>query len=303
MSGITLFDDRTFRLNARDGVHIAAHRWSVAGKERAILVVSHGMGEHSLRYRDVLRPLQAAGYVVYAHDHRGHGATAKDQQSLGDYGPRGFAAVVEDLARMVEAAKLDYPDLPVLLLGHSMGSMIAQALVIEFPRLIDGLALSGSAAVDVLAALGQTRDILGTINASFAPARTPFDWLSRDTAQVDAYIADPLCGFGLTPASFISLFSQGERLADPASLAAIPKTLPIYIFSGDRDPLTADFGALEPLIERYRMAGLSPEVRLYAGARHEVLNEINRAQVVTDLFNWCEYVIGQRHARGAILSA
>lgn len=299
MGDTTEFDDRSFRLNARDGVSIAASRWSAAGAERAVLVVSHGMGEHSLRYREVLRPLQTAGYIVYAHDHRGHGATAQGSHALGDYGPRGFAAVVEDLASMTQAARVEYPDLPVLLLGHSMGSMIAQALVIEYPDLIDGLALSGSAAVDVLATVGQSRDILGTINATFEPARTPFDWLSRDPTQVDAYIADPLCGFGLTPGSFFSLFSQGERLASPESLAAIPKDLPIYIFSGDRDPLAADFGALEPLIERYRAAGLSPQVRLYPGARHEILNEINRDEVVTDLLNWCERAIVGRSGGAA----
>lgn len=200
---------------------------------------------------------------------------------------------------MIQIARGEYPDLPVILLGHSMGSMIAQALVIEYPGLIDGLALSGSAAVDVLAMVGQTRDILGTINAAFEPARTAFDWLSRDAAQVDAYIADPLCGFGLTPDSFLSLFSQGERLASPASLAAISKDLPIYIFSGDRDPLAADFGALGPLIERYRAAGLSPHVRLYPGARHEVLNELNRDEVVAGLLDWCERAIAARQSTDA----
>ena len=118
--------------------------------------------------------------------------------------------------------------------------------------------------------------------------------MSRDPAEVDAYIADPLCGFGLTPESFVALFSQGERLADPALLARISTKLPIYIFSGDRDPLVADFAALDPLIERYRAAGLSLTVRLYPGARHEVLNETNRTEVVADLLDWCDHAIAGR---------
>lgn len=288
MGGFAQYSDHSFRVIAADGVPIAASRWTASQDSRALLVVSHGMGEHRLRYRDVLRPLQAAGYVVYAHDHRGHGATAQGLEALGDYGPGGFASLVDDLASMINLARSEHPDLPVLLLGHSMGSMVAQALVVDYPGLIDGLALSGSGAIDVLARVGQTRDPLAAFNAAFEPARTPFDWLSRDAAQVDAYIADPLCGFALAPDSALSLFSQGERLANSETLRAIPKDLPIYIFSGDRDPLAAELGSLQPLIERYRAAGLAPQVRLYPEARHEVLNEINRDEVVADLLDWCE---------------
>lgn len=298
MSDATRFYDRDFQLRASDGVSIAVSRWTGDTTSRAVLVVSHGMGEHRLRYREVLRPLQSAGIVVYAHDHRGHGATASSTENLGDYGPRGFQSVLEDLALVIRTAREEFPALPVLLLGHSMGSMIAQALVIELPRLIDGLALSGSAAVDVLAGVGRTRDIVGTINAIFEPARTPFDWLSRDAAQVDAYIADPLCGFQLTSDSFVSLFSQGERLASREALLRIPGNLPIYIFSGDQDPLVADFRALGPLIDRYRDAGLRPEVRLYSRARHEVLNELNRSEVVADLLDWCERTIAAWQSAG-----
>jgi alpha-beta hydrolase superfamily lysophospholipase len=283
--------DETLRIVMRDGVSLAASRWAPPQAPRAVLVVSHGMGEHRRRYRAPLTAFVAAGYAIYAADHRGHGESALDPTKFGDYGPGGFAGVVEDLATVIERARGENPGRPLILFGHSMGSMISQALVIDHPGIVDALVLCGSAAIDVVAALAATRDVLGTINATFEPARTPFDWLSRDAAEVDAYLADPLCGFGLTPESFGSVFSQGQRLADPALLARISPKLPIYIISGERDPLAADFAALSPLIERYRAAGLSVDVRLYADARHEILNEINRSEVVTNLLEWCDHAI------------
>jgi alpha-beta hydrolase superfamily lysophospholipase len=289
-------ENDALRIVARDGLSLAASRWMPRRAPRAVLVAVHGMGEHRRRYRAPLTPFVAAGYAVYAADHRGHGETASDPTTFGDYGPRGFPGVVDDLAAVIERARGEHPDLPLILLAHSMGSMIAQALVVDHPGIVDALILSGSAAIDALAKAAATRDLLATINATFEPARTPFDWLSRDPAEVDAYIADPLCGFGLTPESFGSLFSQAERLADPTLLARISPKLPIYVISGACDPLVADFGALDPLIERYRAAGLSVDVRLYQGARHELLNEINRSEVVADLLKWCDHTIAALHA-------
>lgn len=283
--------DDKLRITMRDGVTLAASRWAPAAAPRAVMVAAHGMGEHRRRYRSPLAPLVAAGYVIYAADHRGHGETVSDRSQLGDYGPAGFPGVVADLAAVIAQARAENPGLPLILFGHSMGSMISQALVVDHPGLIDALVLCGSMAIDVVAALAATRDVLGTINASFEPARTPFDWLSRDEAQVDAYLADPLCAFGLTPESFMSLFGQGPRLADPALIATIPRSLPIYIISGERDPLAGDFHAVEPLIARYRAAGLAVQARLYPQARHELLNETNRGEVVADLLGWCDRAI------------
>lgn len=284
-------DDDGLRIPTRDGGSLAASRWAPTGKPRAIVVISHGMGEHRRRYRAPLTPFIAAGYVVYAADHRGHGETAPDAASLGDFGPGGFAAAVDDLASVIGYARGEHPGLPVILLAHSMGSFIAQALIVDHPGIVDALILSGSAAIDAVARAAATRDLIATINAGFEPARTPFDWLSRAPAEVDAYLADPLCGFALTPGSFGSLFSQGERLADSAVLARISSTLPIYIMSGTCDPLVADFAALDPLIERYLGAGLPVDVRLYPNARHEILNEINRDEVVADLLAWCDRAV------------
>lgn len=277
-----------FTLPRPDGQSIACYRWSNADKPRAVMVVAHGMGEHALRYRPALAGLIEDGIGIYALDHRGHGATiALSDREAGDFGPGGFMAVVTDLAALVEAARSENPDVPIFVLGHSMGSFIGQAFLIDHGALVDGAVLVGTTAVDLLAeAMAKEPDALAALNRPFEPARTPCDWLSRDDAQVDAYIDDPLCGFSLVPDSMVSLLSQGARLADPAELARIPDGLPLYILIGARDVLVTDFGRLEPLVDRYRATGLAPVVMVYPEGRHEILNEINRDEVVGNLLDW-----------------
>lgn len=285
-------EERKSSLDRPDGHAVTLRKWSSDAAPRAALVVAHGMGEHAARYRAPLAPLIAEGVRVYAYDHRGHGAAAQAAGGLGDFGPGGFAAVLGDLVAVVRAVRAKNSGLPLILLGHSMGSMIAQAFVINHAELIDGLVLSGSAAVDVVAAKGaETPDLFGAMNAPFAPGRTGFEWLSRDQTEVDRYAADPLCGFALAPDSMVALLGQGSALADPGRIADIPKELPILIASGDADPLHSMLGALAPLIERYRATGLPVASRLYKEARHEILNEINRDEVVDDLRQFLEAAI------------
>ena len=285
-----------FRLRPRGGQAPLARRWSSGVPPRAIMLVSHGMGEHAGRYLAPLEPIIRRGIDIVAIDHRGHGEDARAAGSLGDYGEGGFAGVEDDLLALADWAKAAAPGLPLMLFGHSMGSMIAQAFAIDHGGRLDGLILSGSVAVDHIPASGDPAGIVEALNSPFQPARTPFDWLSRDEAEVDHYMADPLCGFGLSEASLASLAAEGPRLADPKAIAEIPDTLPIYIFSGDMDPLNCVLGGLTPLIERYRAAGKSVESRLYEGSRHEMLNETNRAEVVADLWRWLELRLPGRRA-------
>src|SRR5437660_176268 len=140
-----------FDMTATDDQHLAAYHWASERSPRALIVLAHGMGEHAQRYRPVLAPLIETGIDVYALDHRGHGATATDAKQLGDLGSNGFAALVADLVTLTGIAKKDNPGLPVILLGHSMGSMAAQLFTVQHSDLIDGLALSGTGAVDQLA--------------------------------------------------------------------------------------------------------------------------------------------------------
>lgn len=280
--------DIRFTLSRPDGQSLACYHWLNGESPRAVLVVAHGMGEHALRYRSALDRLIESGIAIYALDHRGHGATiALSDREAGDFGPDGFAAVVGDLAALVETARSENPDVPLFLLGHSMGSFIGQAFLIDHGAMVDGAVLVGTTAVDLLAdAMAKEPDALAALNRPFEPARTPCDWLSRDEGEVDAYIEDPLCGFSLVPDSMVSLLSQGARFANPAELARIPDGLPLYILIGARDVLVTDFGRLEPLVDRYRAAGLDPVVMIYPEGRHEILNEINREEVVGNLLDW-----------------
>lgn len=294
--------ERRFGLVRPDGKTIAAYRWSTDRPTRAVVAVSHGMGEHARRYPPALSKLLESGIDLYGIDQRGHGATlALTDCSKGDFGPGGFDALVADLAALVMKARAENPELPLFLLGHSMGSFIGQAFLIEHSALVDGAVLVGTAPVDVLAqGMAREPDALAALNRPFKPARTAFDWLSTVESEVDAYINDPLCGFSLVLESMMSLLSQGARLADPSQLARIRAGLPLYILMGGRDPLITEFGELGPLVDRYRRAGIDPVVAVYAEGRHEILNEVNRDQVVGELRMWLDQVIASHSRRAGV---
>ena len=275
-----------FRLTSSDGLCISCARWESRGPTRAIVQIAHGMGEHMGRYADTVDAFVAAGLTVYANDHRGHGLSAHSQ--LGELGRGGFELLVQDMVRLSEIAREKNPDLPLLLLGHDMGSFAAQRYVIDHSHEIDGLILSGSGALDGLAraALPETAGS-NLLNAAFEPARTPFDWLCRDQAIVDAFMADPFCFADLSPGSLASILSTAPRLCDPVALRKIRRDLPIYLFSGSEDPVGQQLRGVQTLIGRYRDAGLRDiALDFYAGGRHEILNEINRREVHTRLLGW-----------------
>lgn len=281
-----------FSFNSDDGLEIAYFRWRADGKAAAIVQIAHGMGEHSLRYAHVAEFLSQTGFHVYANDHRGHGLSAKGPDSLGDFGIGGWNGLVADMAMLTRLARMREGGLPAILLGHSMGSFAAQQYVLDNSILIAGLVLSGSAAVDKLS-IDPSRDAdLTAFNRSFEPARTPHDWLSRDPAAVDAYEADPLCGFGINKKAMETMVASAIRLIDPAALAQIRKDLPIYIFAGDKDPINHDLEWLKPVAERYRAAGIANVTeKYYPDGRHEMLNETNRVEVMRDLVTWLKKTI------------
>lgn len=275
-----------FRLTSSDGLCIACARWDSRSPARAVVQIAHGMGEHIGRYADTIDALAAAGLNVYANDHRGHGLSAHTR--LGELGKGGFELLVQDMVRLSDIAREENPDLPLLLLGHDMGSFAAQRYVIDHSRGIDGLILSGSGALEGLVRSALAKTVGGNLlNAAFEPARTPFDWLCRDQAIVDAFMADPLCFDDLHPDSRVSFLGAAPRLSDPVALRRIRGDLPIYLFSGSEDPVGQQLRGLRRLIGRYREAGLSDiAFDFYPGGRHEMLNEINRGQVQARLLGW-----------------
>jgi alpha-beta hydrolase superfamily lysophospholipase len=291
-----------FSLGSADGRQLAGYRWTAQDGQpgAGAVVLVHGMGEHVRRYDHFADVLTSQGFVVYGHDHRGHGASLAAADQPGHLGPNGWRALVDDLTLVIAQARSEHPDLPVVMIAHSMGSFAAQQFLLDHGGSVDAVALTGTAAVDLLEpALDLSGDLeLSAFNAAFHPARTDFDWLSRDESVVDAYIADPLCGFGLDTASLEDMFAGARRVADPAQMARIPGDLPLYLAVGSRDPVNARLALLWALVDRFRAAGLDDvTVRVYDEGRHEILNEINREEVIEDLLRWLQRVSAPRAVR------
>ena len=281
-----------FRFRSEDGLNIACARWKGDDRVRGVVQIAHGMGEHFGRYERLIDMLVIAGWTVYANDHRGHGRTARGITPFGDFGQGGFNLLVQDMLHLTHIAKEENPQTPFLLLGHSMGSFASQQYILDHSHEIDGLILSGSGVLDGLARVSKLASAgFNILNAAFEPSRTPFDWLTRDQAVVDAFIKDPLCFANLQPAAFASFLAAASRLSDPASLRAIRHDLPIYVFSGSEDPVGQQLEGVEALIFRYHEAGLrNISHKFYSGGRHEMLNEINADEVRADLLAWVSAV-------------
>jgi len=277
------------------GLTVAAYRWDPDGTARAIVQITHGMGEHALRYADLARALNARGFVVYAQDHRGHGATARSADELGQIGGQGWTELVNDIDRLKARAREEHPDVPLVLVGHSMGSFAVQQYLLDHSRDVSAAVLTGTAAIDLLEPalnLDEPMD-LTAFNVPFQPARTDFDWLSRDEAQVDKYVSDPLCGFGTDTAANKAMFAAARQLADRDRVAGMRSDLPVYIATGEMDPVNGQLALVNALADRYAAAGLTDvTVKIYPQARHEIFNETNRGQVVDDLLGWLDDRLG-----------
>ena len=285
----------TFSYRSADGRQLAGYCWAPNDDQKVagVVVLVHGMGEHLRRYDHVAEALSSSGFVVYGHDHRGHGASMSAGDEPGQLGHNGWSALCDDLNLAIARAKSDHPGLPVVIVAHSMGSFATQQFLLDRGTHVDAVALTGTAALDLLEpALDLSSDLdLSAFNAAFQPARTDFDWLSRDESIVDAYLADPLCGFGIDADSTKDMFAGARRLAHPAQVARMPHYLPLYVAVGSKDPVNGQLTLLWPLVDRYRDAGLCDvTIRVYDDGRHEILNETNRAEVIDDLLQWLKRV-------------
>lgn len=271
------------------GTTIATYEWRPEGAPRAIAQIVHGVGEYALRYQPLVDDLLAAGYVVYSHDHRGHGNTAKSESDFGVLGETGWDQLVLDIGRVGDLAKDRNPGLPLALIAHSLGSFATQQYLLDHSDDVTVVALTGTAVIDLLEPamdLDAPMD-LSAFNAPFQPPRTDFDWLSRDDAQVDKYIADPWCGFGLDVPGGRAMFAAARQLADPARVAQMRSDLPVYIAVGELDPVNGGGALVDALVARYEAAGLTDvTLRVWPGARHEVFNETDRDDVVGELMQW-----------------
>ena len=280
----------------RDGTPVATYVWQPAGRVRGAVQIVHGLGEHVRRYDHLANTLATAGFVVQGHDTRGHGATIADGATPGVIGAAGWQASIDDIGVLLDRLRADVPGVPVVLLGHSMGSFAVQQYLVDHSDRVDAVVLSGTAAADLMPALDLDAPLdLSGFNAPFEPGRTGYEWLTRDEAQVDAYMADPLCGFGYDVAASKAVYAGARAASAPQKVAAIRKDLPIYVVVGDQDPVGDRLNSVRALVERYQEAGLGDvELRVYPGARHEVFNETNRDEVERDLLRWLDRVAPSR---------
>jgi alpha-beta hydrolase superfamily lysophospholipase len=300
----------TFTLTARDGKSISCVRWPASGAPRGVVQIAHGLGEHIARYDRPARALTAAGYVVYGNDHRGHGRTDPDR--TGDMGPDGWNRVIDDARLLNERILHEQGGLPRILLGHSMGSMLAQQYLYRYGHTVQGVALSGTPGTApmlrtfvILAIamverwrLGESAEsellqklLFGDANKAYDwPGASGFEWLSRDSAEVQRYVDDPHCGFVLRNGSLVNLFNGAREAARAANVATIPRELPIYVFSGTDDPVHGERRNITRLTDLYRQANLRFRLKYYQGGRHELFNETNSAEVIADLIAWLDEV-------------
>lgn len=293
-----------FFMKDKSGKDIHLYKWtSLEVEPKGIVQISHGMAEHALRYEEFANFLNDNGFIVYAHDHRGHGKTSPDELGYMGEGDA-FHMMLDNIKDVTDLIKKENPNMPVFLFGHSMGSFLSLRYSELFGKELEGLILCGSNGNQKLIfALGEKvakyqmkkygaktpakfmdKLSFGNFNNKFKPIRTPSDWLSRDEAEVDKYIDDPLCGTIHSNAYFYYLLKglRSNHIAE--NLSMIPKTLPILLVAGDQDPVGLMGKGVERLNKSLKKQGIeSVNMILYPGARHELLNELNKKEVFEDV--------------------
>ena len=305
-----------FYYDSRDGISkLHAVRYTPDGDDdiRCVVQIVHGMAEYVERYEEFAEYLTSKGIVVTGEDHMGHGKSVGKDGKFGYFCEQDPATVlVRDVHRLKKATQTLYPNVPYIIMGHSMGSFIARNYMFRYGTGITGAIIMGTGMPDkklmVLskAVAGMQKAFLGSrhvseminklafgkYNAEIANARTQFDWLSRDDARVDQYITDPMCGFTFTVNGFSTLFELILRLHREDNMDRIPKNLPVLLVSGTADPV-GDYGkGVHRTYDLLHTAGLNDlQLKLYEEGRHELLNETNRSEVAQDIYQWIEETV------------
>lgn len=301
-----------FYFPSKDGnTEIHTIEWKPEGEVKAVLQLCHGMVEYIRRYDEFAEFMCSRGYYVVGNDHLGHGKSVQSKSEYGFFNEKyGNACVLGDMHTLRQRTMKKYPDVPYFILGHSMGSLLVRQYIQMYGNGLSGAVLLGVISDRKKAALQFGKRlcrllavfrgwhfrsrfidglVLGAYNKKFKPARTRADWMTSDREHLDAYISDPLCSFVFTVNAYYSIFAVMLSVEKKESIFMIPKTLPILFASGTDDP-AGDFGkGVRKIYEQYRAAGLKDvALRLYAGDRHELLNETDRQEVYQDLFQWLE---------------
>jgi len=311
MGGIAV-ELQNFTFKSEEGSEIYVYNWSPDAdvKVKGVVQISHGMAETAARYERFAEYMTQNGYIVYINDHRGHGKTAGSVEKLGILADTdGFEWMAKDLHQLSGIIKKKHPELPLFLYGHSMGSYVTQRYIMLYGSELKGALLSGSngkqGLILTIGTIVAKREIkkngrnvksdklnqmsFGGFNKAFAPNRTDFDWLSRDNAEVDKYINDPYCGTVFTSGFFFDLLTGLKGIEKKENVDMVPKNLPILIFSGALDPCGKNGKGVTKLYNTYKKHGIEDvTLKLYPEARHEVLNETNRDEVLKDFVKWVD---------------
>jgi alpha-beta hydrolase superfamily lysophospholipase len=298
----------SLKITTSDGVEIQTYSWLPPGKPLAILQIAHGMQEHAQRYDHFARWMNRYEVAVYAHDHIGHGSSVRSMEDISHFPRKDDWQRSVDILHLISGKiKEDHPGIPLIVLGHSMGSALVQSYMIRFGKEADGYILSGAirqsmflATVGVIIVQGlaalfrwndRSRLIIslgyGQYNKYFKPNRTECDWLCRDNKIVDEYISSPLCGVPLTNSFYLNFFRGFRHIASHRNLKKIPNGKPVLIIAGKSDP-AGFFGKapvkISQLLTEYAKAKV--DLKLYPDCRHEILNEINKEEVYNDILRW-----------------
>ncbi len=288
---------------------IFARSWAPANPNeiKGIFQITHGMAEHGERYEDFAKFLCHNGFIVYCNDHIGHGKSVVDDSKLGYFGKeRGWISFVEDVEALTDIATAEHPNLPVCLFGHSMGSFVARSYMRKYGNKIDKAIICGTSGSNpaVSAGIMLTKIIIklkgemhrselinkiafGSYNNKFKPARTAFDWLTRDRDIVDKYVADKYCGFLFTARGYLDMFSILADVSKDSWYNAVDKELPILLIAGSMDPVGAYSKGVKEVYDKLKASGHKDvSIKLYTDARHEILNETDRITTYNDIVNW-----------------
>lgn len=298
-----------FYFASSGGIRLHGYRWEPEGQPKAIVQIIHGIAEHVARYDHFARYLNGLGYLVVAEDHMGHGKSICREVPQGCFAG-GWDAAVEDCCRLMKNMMAEYPDVPYILFGHSMGSFLARSILITHPdsgihaaiicgsAWMPGLVIQGGKLMSSLLMRGegakQPSEALQKVMFSgydkrIENVRTPCDWLTRDDSVVDAYMADPLCGFAPTPALANAMMNGLLYIQNAANLKRMNKALPVHFIAGGDDPVGAYGEGVRKAAQMFIRSGMKHvSVKLYPGCRHEIHNELNKDEVYKDISDWMD---------------
>lgn len=304
-----VFRERTF-LSADGRTQVHAYIWRPEGVAlKGIVQLAHGMCEYVQRYDAWARRFCAQGYIFCGNDHLGHGNTAPDEEELGYTDPHnGAEYLVEDLHTFSAIMRTEYPDLPLILYGHSMGSFAARIYLTRYGDELAAALISGTAGANMPTAMGIgvanavrrlrgahhrsktiTSIAFGGYNARFKEENDPLSWLTADPAVRDLYRTDPFCAYIFTTTGYHTMFTLLHTVSDKKWADGVPKSLPVLFFAGDMDPVGSYGKGVRQIYDRMIAAGCKrAQLKLYPGGRHEMHQELNRDEVFADIMTFLE---------------